>query len=74
MHKAPKCATLFIVAEKEELFRNKDHAGKAYQRAKDPKKLVAIPNISHYGIYREARSQAQKLAINWYDKYLKGKE
>jgi dipeptidyl aminopeptidase/acylaminoacyl peptidase len=69
--KAPTCAMLFIIAEKEELFDNRDHGIKAHERAKGPKKLVTIPNITHYGIYREAREQAQKLAIDWFDSYLK---
>jgi dienelactone hydrolase len=69
--KAPGCAMLFIVAEKEELFDNKDHAIKAHERAKGPKKLVTIPNITHYGIYFQAREQAQKLAIEWFDAHLK---
>lgn len=69
--RAAHCATLFIVAEKEELFDNKDHAGKAYERAKGPKKLVTIPDIAHYGVYREARPHAIRLAIEWYDEHLK---
>jgi uncharacterized protein len=68
---APNCAMQFVIADKEELFDNKNHAIKAYERAKGPKKLVNIPNITHYGIYGEARLQAQKLAIEWFDKYLK---
>lgn len=71
--KAPGCAMLFITAEKEELFNNADHAGKAYQRARGPKKLVEIKGIAHYGIYREARVEATKLGIEWYDQYLKKK-
>lgn len=70
--KAPNCAMLFILAEKEELMNNKEHGIKAYERARGPKKLVTIPNITHYGVYQEARPQVQKLAIEWYDKYLKG--
>ena len=69
--KAPGCAMLFIVAEKEELFNNKDHGIKAHERAKGPKKLVTIPNITHYGIYREGRAQAQQLAVDWFDTHLK---
>ena len=69
--KAPGCAMLFLIAEKEELFDNRDHAIKAHERAKGPKKLVTIPNITHYGIYGEARAEAQKLALEWYDQYLK---
>jgi hypothetical protein len=30
-----------------------------------------VPNIKHYGIYNEARKQAQQLALDWFDKYLK---
>jgi dienelactone hydrolase len=70
--KASGCAMLFILAEKEELFDNKDHGVKAHARARGPKKLVTIPKISHYGVYKEARPQAQKLAIEWYDTHLKG--
>ena len=69
--KAPNCAMLFIIAEKEELFDNRDHGIKAHERAKGPKKLVTIPNITHYGIYSEARGQSQKLAIDWFDEHLK---
>jgi alpha-beta hydrolase superfamily lysophospholipase len=72
--KAPNCAMLFIIAEKEELFDNKDHAIKACERAKGPKKLVTIPNITHYGIYKEGREQAQKLAIEWFDAHLKDRQ
>jgi hypothetical protein len=69
--RAPNCAMLFVLAEKEELFDNRDHGVKAHEQAKGPKKLVVIPNIAHYGIYREARPQAQKLAIEWFDEHLK---
>ncbi|MBS1788330.1 MAG: acetylxylan esterase [Acidobacteria bacterium] len=72
---APKvkdCAVLFIVAEKEELFDNKDHAKIAYDRMPGTKKkYVSIPNITHYGIYRESRNEAIKMAIDWFDQYLK---
>jgi dienelactone hydrolase len=70
--KVKDAAALFIVAEKEELFDNKDHAKLAYDRmAGAKKKYVAIPNIAHYGIYRESRDQAIKLAIEWFDEHLK---
>ena len=70
--KAPTCAMLFLIAEKEELFDNRDHGIKAYERAKGPKKLVTLPNITHYGVYREAREQTVRLAVEWFDVYLKG--
>ena len=45
---------------------------KAFERAKGPKKLVTIPELTHYGIYKEGRNQAQRLAIEWFDVHLKG--
>src|SRR5262249_23929584 len=39
------CAKLFIIAEKEELFDNKDNAILAHERATGVKKLVIIPRI-----------------------------
>jgi outer membrane protein assembly factor BamB/dienelactone hydrolase len=67
------CAKLFIIAEKEELFDNKEHAILAHERATGVKKLVTIKGIKHYGIYNEARGQAQKEAITWFDEHLKRK-
>jgi alpha-beta hydrolase superfamily lysophospholipase len=62
--KVKEPAVLFIVAEKEELFDNKDHAKLAYDRmAGTKKKYVSIPNITHYGVYREERENAFKLGI-----------
>ena len=69
--KLKNCASLFIVAEKEELFDNKDHAKLAYDRAPGPKKYVVFPGITHYGIYTSGREQAIKLAIEWFDEHLK---
>jgi len=71
MARAPRCAMQFVIAEKEELFDNKDHGIKAYNRAQGPKNLVIVPKITHYGIYYEARQQAQRLALEWFDKHLK---
>lgn len=70
--KVKDCAALFIVAEKEELFDNKDHAKLAYDRMPGAKKkYVSVPNITHYGIYMQERNQAIKLALEWFDQYLK---
>ncbi len=65
------CAKLFIIAEKEELFDNKEHAILAHERATGVKKLVTIPEIKHYGIYNEARNRAQQEAIAWFNEHLK---
>jgi dienelactone hydrolase len=70
--RAPGCSMLFVLAENEELFDNKEHGLKAYERATGPKKLVVVPKIKHYGIYTQARKSAQQLAIDWYDEHLKG--
>ena len=43
----------------------------AHERAAGAKKLVTIPKIKHYGIYNEAREQAEREAIAWYDEHLK---
>jgi len=67
------CAKLFIIAEKEELFDNKENAILAHERATGVKKLVTIKDIKHYGVYNEARDQAQKEAIAWFDEHLKGR-
>jgi dienelactone hydrolase len=65
------CAMLFIAAEREELFDNRQHPQLAHERAAEPKKYVVIPDIAHYGIYGEARGQATTLAIDWFDQHLK---
>ena len=69
--KAPGCAMLFVVAENEELFDNKEHGILAYERATGPKKLVIVPGIKHYGIYTQKRDLAHELALKWYDEHLK---
>ena len=72
--RARHCAMLIILAENEELFDNKEHGVLAYEKATGPKKLVTVPDIKHYGIYREERKRAQQLALEWYDEHLKNDE
>ena len=67
---ASHAALMFVIAENEELFDNRDHAIKAHAAATGVKKLVTVPGIKHYGIYREAREQAHKLAIDWFNEHL----
>lgn len=63
---------MVVIAEHEELFDNEDNGIAAYNRHAGPKQLVTIPGITHYGIYlNDAASQAAKLAIEWFGKYLK---
>jgi dienelactone hydrolase len=70
--RAKQCAMLFVVAEKEELFRNEDNGRLAFERAKGPKRYVVLPGITHYGVYREARPEATRIEIEWFDQHLKG--
>ncbi|MHC4995761.1 MAG: alpha/beta hydrolase [Planctomycetota bacterium] len=69
--KAKGCAMLFLLAENEELFDNRDHGILAHERALGPKKLVIVPDIKHYGIYREAHAQALSTALDWFNHQLK---
>ena len=69
--KLKNCATMFVIAEKEELFDNRHHGIKAHELAPGPKKLVTIPGITHYGVYGKERPRAQQLAIEWFDEHLK---
>lgn len=63
---------LIIDAANEELFDTRQHGQRVYDRLGGPKERVVIPGIRHYDIYRgEPLQQAVKLAIGWYDKYLK---
>jgi dienelactone hydrolase len=73
IERANKCAIQIVIAEKEELFDNRNHGIKAYERHKGVKRLVNVPGIMHYGIYYEARKKAQDLAVEWFDQTLKGK-
>ncbi len=65
------CALLFLLAEHDELVDNKANGLLAFSRAAEPKKLVVIPGITHYGVYYEARGRAQQEALVWYDEHLK---
>jgi len=62
---------LFILAENEELFSNTNNGQLACERVTGPRKMVMLPNITHYGIYDAERKRAITLTIDWFDKYLK---
>lgn len=61
----------FVLAEEEELFDNRNHGILAHDRYEGPKRLIIVPDIDHYGIYRGAWERANGLALEWFDRYLK---
>lgn len=63
--------TLFVLAEKEELFSNTYNGQMACERVQGPRKMVMLPKITHYGIYGAERARAVTAAIDWFDRYLK---
>lgn len=74
VNRAKQCAMQFVIAENEELFDNRNHAILAHDRFEGVKRLITDPKIKHYGIYYEARDEAQRLALEWFDKHLKSKQ
>jgi dienelactone hydrolase len=61
----------FVLSEHEQYLNNEEHAIAAYKRYRGPKNLVVLKDITHYDIYGKAREQAHRLALAWFDKYLK---
>ena len=66
-----KAPTLIIITEKEEYGGN-PIAERAYQSLQGPKELKVLPGATHYAVYSTERGTVVKLAIDWFDKYLKG--
>ncbi len=62
---------LFVLAQKEELFANANNGQLACERVMGPRKLVMIPDITHYGIYDVERKRAMMVTIDWFDRFLK---
>jgi dienelactone hydrolase len=62
---------LFIVAEKEQLMNNRDHAYAAMEVLTGPKKLISVPGITHFEMYiNEAFEISSNAAANWFREYL----
>jgi dienelactone hydrolase len=66
-----KAPALFVLVQKEELFSNSNNGQLACERVTGPRKLVMLPNATHYDIYGEERTRAITAAIDWFDRYLK---
>jgi len=65
------CAVQLVLAGREELFDLRPVIA-AYDGLVTPSKnLVIISDIGHYDIYGKARAEADRLALDWFDKHLK---
>jgi dienelactone hydrolase len=63
---------LFVVAQHEELFDNRDHAYAAAQELTGPKKIVEVP-VTHFEMYvGEAFEISANAAADWFKQYLGG--
>jgi dienelactone hydrolase len=62
---------LFVLAQKEELFSNTNNGQLACERVQGPRKMVMLPNITHYDVYGAERDRAITATIDWFDRYLK---
>ncbi|MEP7271580.1 MAG: alpha/beta hydrolase fold domain-containing protein [Acidobacteriota bacterium] len=62
---------LLIVAEKEELINNKENAYSALEVLTGPKRLIAVPGITHFEMYiNEAFEVSSNAAANWFREHL----
>lgn len=62
---------LFVVAEKEQLMNNRDHAYAAMEVLTGPKKLISVPGITHFEMYiNEAFEISSNAAANWFREHL----
>jgi len=62
---------LFVVAEKEELMNNRDHAYAALEVLTGPKKLISVPEITHFEMYiNEPFEISSNAAANWFREHL----
>lgn len=67
-----KAPTLVILVENEEYGGN-PAALKAYESLQGPKELHILPKVTHYAVYSTERPTVVKMAIDWFDRYLKAK-
>ena len=58
--------------------QNEEYGGnpaalKAYESLQGPKELHILPKVTHYAVYSTERPTVVKMAIDWFDRYLKAK-
>jgi hypothetical protein len=72
-----KAPMLILVAEKEELMNNEENGKKVFdilQGNKVPSDYHVLPSITHYGVYREAFTDATRIEAAWFAKHLQPPE
>ena len=62
---------LFVSGQKEELFSNTNNGQTGLRAGAGPRKLVMLPEATHYDIYGAERTRAITVSIDWFDRYLK---
>jgi len=71
LNRVGKRPVLFIVAEKEELMNNRDHAYAAAETLQGPKKVLEIPAVTHFEMYiDEAFEKSSNAAADWFLEHL----
>ncbi len=75
VEKAPNCAMLFILAEKEEYFDNKDHGIEGIRASQGAEEARHDPrNHALWHLRLKPGRRPSKLAIAWFDEHLKGQK
>lgn len=72
-----KVPMLILVAEKEELMNNDENGKKVFailQSNKVPADYHVLPGITHYGVYREAFTDATRIEAAWFVQQLQPPE
>jgi hypothetical protein len=62
--------TLFVLAANEELYDNSNHGIRACNEVRGPRKMLLVPDTTHYDLYGIEGDLATKAAIDWFDRYL----
>lgn len=66
---------LFVVAQNEELFDNRNHSYAAYERLSGAKKIVVVPDATHFELYTgSAFEMSANAAADWFNQHLAAKQ
>ena len=66
---------LFVVAEQEDLFDNRNHAYAAAEVLTGPKKVLEVPHWTHFEVYIDEHFEiSSNAAADWFRHYLVAKK